>query len=319
MSIIQRLQVLADDLPLTMHIAQLLKKLEMKVHVIEPHDNPEFAEQDIEALKKSGELYEVVQAYLQHLVVTIYITSDNGLAAEIAAYRRYLFKQDNFAALLLQLKSNKPLKLNFLLNLIKQLLPLAEDCQTLINKMLELNKKLHWFKSVRVQQKKPETTTAADNLIHLDKQHHGHVTPVFSSEGHRIKARCMGPRRCPTCQQEWRDKYGTDYPNKSTVVADDSQQIAQTILNQLGSQKFLSMTGAKNLVRLKNGLQFDLPGRMTKNHINKVAITLENDEYTIITYKLRGVDLRPVDTKNGIQASQLKQIFSQLTGLETHL
>lgn len=151
MSISQRLQVLSDDLPQTMRIAGILKKLGMKSRIIEPKDNPAFADQDIDELKKSNDLWEVVEAYNKHLAVTIYVTMDAGLSAEIGAYQRYLFNEDMWPWLIVQLKSTRPQKITNLVNIIKQLLPLAEDVKALAAKLIELNKTLHWYKSARVK------------------------------------------------------------------------------------------------------------------------------------------------------------------------
>lgn len=51
-----------------------------------------------------------------------------------------------------------------------------------------------------------------------------------------------------------------------------STTIAQTILTQLGGNRFLAMTGAKQLVDLGNGLQFAI-GRGAKNKANNTEQT----------------------------------------------
>ena len=52
-----------------------------------------------------------------------------------------------------------------------------------------------------------------------------------------------------------------------------STTIAQTILAQLGGNRFLAMTGARLLCDLGDGLAFNLP-RGAKNKANKVCIRL---------------------------------------------
>ena len=96
--------------------------------------------------------------------------------------------------------------------------------------------------------------------------------------------------------------------------------IAKTILAQLGGNKFVAMTGAKNLVDTGNGLMFSLPSRFAKNGINKVVITLTPaDEYDMEFYKLRGVKCDLVDKIEGVYCDQLQGIFKSYTGLDTHL
>ena len=52
--------------------------------------------------------------------------------------------------------------------------------------------------------------------------------------------------------------------------------IAKTILQQLGGNKFVVMTGAKSLCGGENYLSFRIPGTMTRDRINYVKITLNS-------------------------------------------
>jgi hypothetical protein len=55
----------------------------------------------------------------------------------------------------------------------------------------------------------------------LDGNHHGHVTPAYNSIlKSYVKARCMGPGKCPVCQREWEEKFGAPYPNKIISATD---------------------------------------------------------------------------------------------------
>lgn len=49
---------------------------------------------------------------------------------------------------------------------------------------------------------------------------------------------------------------------------------AQTILNQLGGNRFVAMTGAKNFVALENGIKFNIGKNASK--ANTVKITVLN-------------------------------------------
>ena len=97
-------------------------------------------------------------------------------------------------------------------------------------------------------------------------------------------------------------------------------QIAQTILEQLGGNRFVAMTGARDLVAGSNSLQFSI-GRGATNKANKVRVTLEtSDTYMIEFWSLRGLNLkscgRPV---RSIYADRLQAVFTEQTGLDTHL
>lgn len=69
-----------------------------------------------------------------------------------------------------------------------------------------------------------------------------------------------------------------------------STTIAQTILAQLGGNRFLAMTGARLLCDLGDGLAFNLP-RGAKNKANKVCIRLAGDLYRVTFYSIRGTNV----------------------------
>ncbi|QIW87595.1 hypothetical protein Ab1vBOLIVR4_gp78 [Agrobacterium phage OLIVR4] len=88
--------------------------------------------------------------------------------------------------------------------------------------------------------------------------------------------------------------------------------IAQTILQQLGGNRFLAMTGAKNLLNGGNYLQMDL-GRG-----KKVRITLDaSDTYTVETFKwnVRALECKRIDERAGVFCDNLRDVFTDLTGL----
>lgn len=93
---------------------------------------------------------------------------------------------------------------------------------------------------------------------------------------------------------------------------------AQTILNQLGANRFIAMTGAKQFVNTGNGLQFRLPARFARNGINLVKITLTDaDLYDVTYYRARGMSLVTVSESQGLYSDILQQDFSEATGLDT--
>lgn len=94
--------------------------------------------------------------------------------------------------------------------------------------------------------------------------------------------------------------------------------IAETILAQLGGNRFISMTGAKNFVGAHNRLSFHLPNRK----INRVMVTLDaSDTYTVEFGKWNPAKLqtKTLTTVSGLHADQLQSNFTAVTGLDTHL
>ena len=100
-------------------------------------------------------------------------------------------------------------------------------------------------------------------------------------------------------------------------------EIAQTILAQLGGHRFLSMTGARNLIGGENYLTFALPAGFAKDGINKIRITLDwTDTYTFEALKIhRGPELKfdTIVKMERVYAEDLQSIFTEVTGLDTHL
>jgi hypothetical protein len=92
---------------------------------------------------------------------------------------------------------------------------------------------------------------------------------------------------------------------------------AQTILNQLGGNKFIAMTGAKNFVGSDKELMFQLPTNQSKG--NKMRITLNADLYTVEVFKIRGVEVKTMASREMVYADQLRSVFTSITGLETSL
>lgn len=98
--------------------------------------------------------------------------------------------------------------------------------------------------------------------------------------------------------------------------------VARTILEQLGGTTFVAMTGARNFSSLDNALLFTLPGTggFTKNGINRVAILLNaSDLYDLTFSRVRGSSVTKVDERNDIYAEDLRRVFTEVTGLDTSL
>ena len=95
--------------------------------------------------------------------------------------------------------------------------------------------------------------------------------------------------------------------------------VANTILSQLGGNKFLAMTGSKNLLGSSDSLSFSV-GRGAKNGINKARVTLTAaDLYTVEFFRFAKYDLTPKGKTEGIYADQLQEVFTRHTGIDTRL
>lgn len=97
-------------------------------------------------------------------------------------------------------------------------------------------------------------------------------------------------------------------------------RVAKEILNQLGGNKFIAMTGAKAFSGDKNSITFQISSRNLLNAKFVKIILNVWDTYNLEFYKQRG-SKPPVlsDSISGIYNDQLQEIFTSKTGLQTHL
>jgi hypothetical protein len=101
-----------------------------------------------------------------------------------------------------------------------------------------------------------------------------------------------------------------------------TNQVSQTILQQLGGRKFAVMTGAKNFMSHgdENALSFRLSSTMTRNKCNYVKITLNaNDLYDVMFGKIFKFDMKGLSFRNDVYAENLVELFESETGLFTSL
>ena len=97
-----------------------------------------------------------------------------------------------------------------------------------------------------------------------------------------------------------------------------STTITQTILTQLGGNRFLAMTGARLLCDLGDGLAFNLP-RGAKNKTNKVCIRLAGDLYRVTFYSIRGTNVTERGAFEMVYGDRLAALFTEQTGFDTRL
>jgi hypothetical protein len=99
--------------------------------------------------------------------------------------------------------------------------------------------------------------------------------------------------------------------------------VSETILQQLGGNKFRAMTGAKNFLYSSGDntwLSFRLPSRFASYGINYVKITLDpSDTYTVVFSKIIKYTVKEISTFTNVYCDQLQSVFTSATGLDTHL
>lgn len=97
---------------------------------------------------------------------------------------------------------------------------------------------------------------------------------------------------------------------------------ADVILQQLGGNAFITLTGARDFLATGDGLQFSLPRKagFVKFGINKVRIDLNFlDLYDVTFYRMKGLDFQLVSASECVDAANLRRVFTNHTGLETGL
>lgn len=95
-------------------------------------------------------------------------------------------------------------------------------------------------------------------------------------------------------------------------------QVAQIILNQLGGNKFLAMTGASHLSADDKSLHMKI-GRNAKK-VTHCSITLNNqDTYDVAFFKCGKTKSDKIAEYQDIYAESLTTVFEDVTGLRTSL
>lgn len=106
---------------------------------------------------------------------------------------------------------------------------------------------------------------------------------------------------------------------ENTMTKTD-KTVAIEILKQLGGNKFIAMTGAKNLTCDNNSMGFQLSSRLTKNKSSFCKITLTvMDTYDVEFKSIRNFEVKEISSFEGIYNDQLVSVFERETGLATKL
>jgi hypothetical protein len=90
--------------------------------------------------------------------------------------------------------------------------------------------------------------------------------------------------------------------------------VAKTILEQLGGERFVTMTGAKNLTGSDDGLSFQLGDNPRR--VAHVRVTLIPNAVYSVTFFPRG---KAPEIVSGVYADSLAELFESRTGLYTSL
>lgn len=98
-------------------------------------------------------------------------------------------------------------------------------------------------------------------------------------------------------------------------------EVATTILNQLGGQRFVAMVGAKDMGYSSNSISMKIMRNAKK--VTHVTITYDHakDLYNIkfSNWNARKFDFTTLKEIEGVYCDQLKEIFESNTGLYTSL
>lgn len=93
---------------------------------------------------------------------------------------------------------------------------------------------------------------------------------------------------------------------------------AETILNQIGGNKFLAMTGSKNLLNVGNGLKMNLTRNASGAQYLKIVLN-STDTYDMTFYSAKTVNfdivIKVKKEITNVYADQLANIFESTTGL----
>ena len=94
--------------------------------------------------------------------------------------------------------------------------------------------------------------------------------------------------------------------------------VAKEILRQLGGNKFIAMTGAKNFGATENSLTFKIGKNSSSANWVKVVLN-GKDLYDLSFIQVRGDKIKTLKTYDDVYFDQLQEIFTSFTGMYTHL
>lgn len=89
---------------------------------------------------------------------------------------------------------------------------------------------------------------------------------------------------------------------------------ASQVLQQLGQNQFIAMTGARQFLHCGDTLRF----RVARGLIIEVRLDAD-DTYTLRISRVRKLAVKVLHEVSGVYADNLRSTFTTLTGLDTHL
>jgi hypothetical protein len=95
----------------------------------------------------------------------------------------------------------------------------------------------------------------------------------------------------------------------------ENMQVAETILEQLGGKfGLVAMCGCKNFIAGDSAVTFQIGSNGKR--VTMCQIVLDSDDtYSVKFYRGRSVNLKECYESSGIYADQLKDIFTEQTGM----
>ena len=106
--------------------------------------------------------------------------------------------------------------------------------------------------------------------------------------------------------------------------------IANTILDQLGGNKFIVMTGSKNFMAEEYALSMKLAKNKSAANYLKIYLNgldlyemtfskITEPKFNLKTGEMRNGENKEIAAFNDVMFDQLQSIFTSVTGLDTHL
>jgi hypothetical protein len=96
-------------------------------------------------------------------------------------------------------------------------------------------------------------------------------------------------------------------------------QIAKEILSQIGGNRFIAMTGAKNFVGDDSSLKFSFPSCRKANTCRVTLNSMDTYDVEFFKFNRRTFDCPSIKTVDNVYNDQLQSIFTKFTGLNTSL
>lgn len=104
-----------------------------------------------------------------------------------------------------------------------------------------------------------------------------------------------------------------------------ANQIAATILRQIGGRRFVAMTGSHDFINLGNGLRMSLSRNKTSANRLEIIYDEGADLYNMRFYRQSFIrktfecQTKDIKTYEGVYWDMLEDIFSEVTGMHLYL